>query len=153
MMLSARVPEELKRRVDTDRRANQDVVETALIEHYGTRDKTAIEMRIENKRAELKAARETLSSEQENVEELVREIERLKKRKENELSREEKQERNVWLRALDNISPPPLSHIDEETWTPDPNDNAVQAYANELDMDPKEFADQYPEKRRQYADE
>jgi len=53
VMLSARVPAELKRMVDADRRNNQEVLEAALWREFGGKKKGLIETQIDRKAEQL----------------------------------------------------------------------------------------------------
>lgn len=143
------LPPEVKERIDRDERSNSDVVETAVVEHYGSRDKSAVEMRIQNKLDELEAAENTLQAEEENVEELRETVERLRRRKSEMEDERERERRETWERALQNITPPDLRSIDTEDWAPEEGDDAVKHYAAELNMTPAEFVEQYPDKREE----
>lgn len=61
-----------------------------------------------------------------------------------------RQDRETWKRAVQNISPPSLRSIDTEDWAPAPDSNAVERYADELGITPEEFVKQYPDKRVEY---
>lgn len=62
---------------------------------------------------------------------------------------EEKQNRETWERAVQNIRPPELRSIDTENWAPEKDDDAVRHYAAELNLTPAEFVEQYPDKREE----
>lgn len=66
-MLSGRVPPQLKRRVDTDPRANQDVIQAALRRYLGTDEASVLEMRLDHRRTE----REMLERERRDLEERI----------------------------------------------------------------------------------
>jgi len=62
-------------------------------------------------------------------------------------SAEEEHKRETWERAVQNITPPKMKSVDTESWTPDPSDDAVEHFAAELEIEPAEFVERYPEKR------
>lgn len=66
-MLGARVPEDLKRFVDTDPRNNQEVVEAALWNEFGGRRRGALERRLEHKE-------QRIAQTQREIEELEQEL-------------------------------------------------------------------------------
>jgi len=71
------LPEELHDLLNADSRSNSEAVEAALWAEYGGQKKAAIEVRLENKRNQLKAAKDTLESERQNVTELENEVSKL----------------------------------------------------------------------------
>jgi DNA repair exonuclease SbcCD ATPase subunit len=71
------LPEELHSLLNADSRSNSEAVEAALWAEYGGQKKAAIEVRLENKRTQLEAAKGTLEDERANVAELREEVSRL----------------------------------------------------------------------------
>lgn len=71
------LPEELHNLLNADSRSNSEAVEAALWAEYGGQKKAAIEVRLDNKRTELEAAKGTLEDEQKNVAELRQEVAKL----------------------------------------------------------------------------
>jgi len=59
----------------------------------------------------------------------------------------EEEKAELWGRAVEEITPPQLSHIDTETWQPETSNEAVQHFAAELEISPEQFVERYPEKR------
>ncbi len=73
------LPDELHALLNADSRSNSEAVEAALWAEYGGQKKAAIEVRLENKRNELEAAKTTLEDDRKNVVELREEVERLER--------------------------------------------------------------------------
>lgn len=138
VMLSGRVPPELKRMVDADPRDNQDVIQAALWDEFGGERKAAVEKRIQNKRNQLRAAEDTLADERENVEELREEIEELKQAKENVEEKEDEREAEIQATVQDLL----------ESKTPlEPDNPAIKNKAGELDLTPEELVEKAREER------
>lgn len=77
-------------------------------------------------------------------------LQAVKDTKEEFESKEDRQRRETWERALQNITPPKMRSVDTDTWQPDPMDTSVQHFAQELAVTPEEFAQRYPQKREEY---
>jgi len=123
VMLSARVPEELKDLVDADKRDNQEIVRAALWREFGGERLGDIERRIEEKENRIKMYTEEIEDRESELNEEKRELQALKQKrqKEKQQSKEDVQES---LEALETVS-----------W--DVENPAIQTHADELDMKPK----------------
>lgn len=111
-----------------------DILEEARVGEYETMDiLTAFE------RKKLDVEQKQLQAKLEAIEEAKEEFE----------SKEERQTRETWEKAMRHITPPAMRSVDTESWQPDPSNDAVQHYADMLDITPEEFAERYPEKRQE----
>lgn len=135
VMLSGRVPEELKRLVDADERNNQEVMRSALWDEFGGERETVIDQRIQNKKKQLSAAEETLNDERENVSELREELEELREMKETVEEKNEREEAEL-QKVIDRLRDGPR----------DPENPAIKTNAERLGMTPEELLDELPEK-------
>jgi len=68
------IDDELWDMMDVDRRTKKEIVETALWEHYGGRKKTSLEAKLEHKKNERKAVKQSIEAEEEQLERVDREI-------------------------------------------------------------------------------
>lgn len=128
VMLSGRVPKELKELVDADRRDNQEIMRAALWREFGGQRLADIERRIEEK----ERRREIVKKERENrdneLEELNSELAALKSKKSSEQSEKEA----LLSDAQDALEGIPLN-VDNP---------AVENWAGKLDMEPAELIDE-----------
>jgi len=150
VMLSGRVPAELKERVDHDPRTNQEVLKDALKHEFATEEEAAVLQRLDELEREMSELESQKNARERQIAEKAEEKERLEKsleRIEKEENAEEERKRELWERAVTNIRPPQLSSVDTETWQPETSDEAVQHFAAELEISPEEFVEHYPEKR------
>jgi len=93
--------------------------------------------RLENKEEHYRKQLETVQEQKEAVEK--------------DIVTEEEQHKETWREAVENIEPPAdieqLKGVTAEEWTPREDADIVHYYANELEISPAEFCEQYPDKR------
>jgi len=129
-MLSSRVPNDLKALVDADPRANQEVVETALLREFGGERQGAIERRIEEKERRLSTIESEKNEREREMAELENKLEALREKKEGMVSQEQK----VVNEAVETLS----IHPDEGH-----SHAAAEHWADKAGMDKREFWDRY----------
>lgn len=126
VMLSARIPEELKELVGADRRTNEEVVRAALWREFGGERKASIDRRIEEKERRISMVESERNERERELEEVRKELEALKTKRE----KMESNERDAHRQALEKLSNVPA----------DPSNGFIIDTAEELDMTPEELA-------------
>lgn len=124
VMLSGRVPEELKQLIDADPRDNQDIMEAALWREFGGERLGSVERRLEEKRRRLSMVETEENERARERRELEKEIEALEQKKD-AVEDERTENREDKLRKIQIV----------------PNDEdhpLVQEVAQELDMTPQQ---------------
>lgn len=135
-MLSARVPEELKRLVDADQRSNQEIVRAALWREFGGERKASVERRIEEKENRINMIRREKNEREREIEEEEQDLDALKAKVE---SIEEKKDRyETELEDAADLLPDPSDR--------DPDNPAVKAQASNLGVSPEELLDDLAER-------
>lgn len=89
IMLSARVPPELKRFVDADERDNQDVIRSALWREFGGEKKAALDRRIEEIENRISIVEREKNERDREVEDLKSDLESLLAKRDTVESKEE----------------------------------------------------------------
>lgn len=125
-MLSARVPSELKRLVDADKRTNQEVVQAALWREFGGERKASIDRRIEEKENRISMIERERNEREREIEDERKELEALKTKREKIESHAADERENV----LERLSMIPA----------DPQHPQIVEDAEELDMTPEALA-------------
>lgn len=133
VMLSARVPEELKKLVDADERNNQEVLEAALWREFGGQRKGAVERRIEEQKRKISLIESERNERKRELEEERQRLEALEAKREKIETRKESKHRQL-KKASEKLEKTPR----------DPKNNAIQAQANNLGMEPEELLDKLP---------
>lgn len=128
VMLSGRVPAELKERVRHDPRDNQQVLRDALEREFATEDEAAVLNRIGELEDEMETLREQKQRREDKLSEKSEEKKRLQKTLE-AIEESAAQHRDALLAKAANIPASP-----EHPW--------VRDHADELDMTPEEFANE-----------
>lgn len=121
VMLSGRVPEELKRLVDADKRDNQDVLQAALWREYGGEREGALKRRLEEKRRRRTIVKEERESRDNELDEIDRDIEALEAKLEQSEGKSQAKKEELYRKVR--MVPKEESHP------------VVQNAATELDMD------------------
>lgn len=80
VMLSGRVPEELKKLVDADPRTNQEIIQAALWKEFGGKRQSVVEQQIDHKQEQLKSIRDEKADLTDAAADLETEIRALKER-------------------------------------------------------------------------
>ena len=125
-MLSARVPEELKRLVDADERDNQEVVRAALWREFGGERKASIDRRIEEKENRINMIEREKNERERELEQEQTELEALKAKRD-KIEGQETQERKAAIRNCEMIPA-------------DPTHPGIKSAAEDIDMTPEELA-------------
>jgi len=123
VMLSGRVPQELKELIDADRRDNQEVLRAALWREFGGERQADIERRIEEKERRVSMIKSEKNERERELHREQNELEALKSKLEIEL--EEKQE------GLDKAH----EALQDVPWKPD--NPGVEHWAGKLDIEPE----------------
>lgn len=136
VMLSARVPTELRDLVNADRRSNQDVIRSALWAYYGGEKKTEIETRISEKKDRINLIKREKNERENELESLYSELDILQEKVEN-VEEEESAEMKAAVMSCRDI---PLikthPHIQEKADELDITvDEFAQAVADEFDKE------------------
>jgi len=125
-MLSARVPEELKRLVDADERTNQEVVRAALWREFGGERKASIDRRIEEKENRINMIEREKNERERELEQEQTELEALKAKRE-KIEGQESEERKAVIRKCEMVPA-------------DPENGYIQDWSEDIDMTPEELA-------------
>lgn len=125
VMLSARVPEELKQLVDSDQRDNQEVIRAALWREFGGERKAALERRIEEKERRVSLIESEKNERERELQEEKQELQALKTKLTSQEKQREKKMRDT------------LEKLEKTPWKPD--NAAIQTNAEDLDMTPQEL--------------
>jgi chromosome segregation ATPase len=128
VMLSARVPEELKRLVDADERTNQEIVESALWRDFGGERKAALDRRVEEIENRLGMVKRERNERDRELEELRDELEAIKAKRENAEQVKELQLQE----AREALARTPK----------DVENQAVQNWAEKLEMSPEKLLEE-----------
>lgn len=134
VMLSGRVPDELKRLVDADGRANQEVLEAALWREFGGQRKGAVERRIEEQKRKISLIESERNERDRELEEERQTLEALKDKHGAIEQREETREEQL-QDAIEKVDGIPR----------DPDNPAMKTQAKRLDMTPEAFIDELPD--------
>jgi DNA repair exonuclease SbcCD ATPase subunit len=126
VMLSTRVPPELKRFVDADERDNQEVVRAALWREFGGEKKAAMDRRIEEIDQRISMVAREKNERDRELEQLREDKEALLEKREQTQSREE--EVIEWCLA-------------NWSYVPDDVGPGVENQATKADMEPEELLD------------
>ena len=141
-MLSARVPAELKRLVDADKRTNQEVVRAALWREFGGERKASIDRRIEEKENRISMIERERNEREREIEEERKELEALKAKQDKIESQHADEHAQVLKKA--------------ETIPADPNNPFVIDHAENLGLTPeelaREIAEEYDKEYNPFAD-
>jgi len=135
-MLSARVPEDLKRLVDADERSNQEIVRAALWREFGGERKASVERRIEEKENRINMIRREKNEREREIEEEEQELEALKAKVEN--IEEKKDEYQEQLEEVAELLPAPRNR--------DADHPAVKAQSKKLGVEPEELINDLAER-------
>jgi len=125
VMLSGRVPEELKELVDADRRDNQEIMRAALWREFGGERQADIDRRIEEKERRISMIKSEKNERERELEREQSELDALKSKR----NSEQKEQQAQLEQALDTLESVP--------WKPD--NPAIQTNADDLDMTPEEL--------------
>jgi len=125
VMLSGRVPEELKQLVDADPRDNQEVLRAALWREMGGERMASLERRIEEKQNRINMIEREKNERERELEEERDELEALKLK----LEQEQEQENELMQDVKEKLENVPLK----------PDNPGVQAQAERVDMTPEEL--------------
>lgn len=128
VMMSGRIPEDLKALVDADPRDNQEVLRSALWREFGGERKGALERRIEEKERRISMIESEKEQRENELQEERRELEALQSKLDEKVS-EENQLLNEAEEALSRIPNPTVDNT------------AVQNWADKCDMEPSELLD------------
>lgn len=135
VMLSGRVPEELKRLVDADERDNQEVLEAALWREFGGQRKGAVERRIEEQKRKISLIESERNERERELEEERQTLEALKD-KHDAIEERQESEQEMLQDAIDKAKGAPR----------DPSNAAIREQAKRVGMSPEEFIDELPER-------
>lgn len=125
VMLSVRVPAQLKAFVDADERSNQDVVEVALLREFGGEKNARVEQRIDEIERRISNVRSERNDRDRELEELKQEKERMLEAKD---------------RTDDMRTEYATTCAEKLAYLPDSADNpAVENWADKANMDSQEF--------------
>lgn len=113
VMLSGRVPKELKDLVDADRRSNQEILRVALWQEFGGEREAEIERRIDEKQDRINVVQNEMENRSEELRTLRNELEALQSRKD-DVEQEERQERQNKLRKLKQVPNNPSHPLVQE---------------------------------------
>jgi len=125
VMLSGRVPGELKELVDADRRNNQEILRAALWREFGGERQADIERRVEEKERRVSMIQSEKNERERELEREQKELAALREK----LNSEEKEQQVRRQEAFDVLENVP--------WNPD--NPAIQTNADDLDMTPEEL--------------
>lgn len=126
VMMSARVPENLKRLVDMDERTNQEVLQDALWREIGSEERGRIKRRIEEKENRVEQAKKEKNERERELQREREELEAWRDKLENVKSEEKSQRK----RALQKLSGVQLR----------PDTPLIVNEAERLGMEPEELA-------------
>ena len=135
VMLSGRVPEELKRLVDADDRNNQEVLEAALWREFGGQRKGAVERRIEEQKRKISLIESERNERERELEDERQTLEALKD-KHDAIEEREKTNEEQLQEAIEKCEGLPR----------DPSNPAIKTQAAKVGMDPEEFVDELPDR-------
>jgi len=125
VMLSARVPKELKELVDSDQRTNQEVVKAALWREFGGKRVDALDRRIEEKKRRISMVESEKNERERELNEHKRELEALQEKRDTAAGQHE-QELDT---ARENLNGVPR----------DPSNPAIKTQAQKLGLTPQEL--------------
>jgi chromosome segregation ATPase len=131
VMLSGRIPSELKELVDADRRDNQEVLRAALWREFGGERQADIDRRIEEKERRISMIKTEKNERQRELEREQQELEALKSKR----TAEEEEQQSTWNEALDNLT---FNSLNVGTVI-ESSEKTVKTWADRLDMDVDEF--------------
>lgn len=134
VMLSGRVPEELKRLVDADERDNQDVLRAALWREFGGERLAPIERRIEEKKDRIGMIERERNERNRELGEKKEELKSLRRKKE-EMENAKEQQQEQLQDVVERLADAPR----------DPENPAIKHNANKLNMTPEELIDELPD--------
>lgn len=126
-MLSARIPSELKDLVDADGRSNQEVVRAALWREFGGKRVGDLERRIKEKERRISIVKEERERRESELSELQKELNALEEKYDKKKEREQSQLEE----AREALKDAPQ----------EPENPAVQHWADKLDLEPGELLD------------
>jgi len=135
-MLSARVPEDLKRLVDADERSNQEIVRAALWREFGGERKASVERRIEEKENRINMIRREKNEREREIEEEEQDLEALKAKVESIEEKQDEYENQLEDKA--ELLPDPPGR--------DPENPAVKKQAEKLGVEPEQLLDDLTER-------
>jgi septal ring factor EnvC (AmiA/AmiB activator) len=135
VMMSARIPEELKRLVDADERANQEVLEAALWREFGGQRKGAVERRIEEQKRKISLIESERNERKRELEEERQTLEALKE-KHNAIEERQQTQQEDLQDAIDKAKDAPRT----------PDNPAIREQAKRVGMTPEEFINELPDK-------
>jgi len=133
--LVAEIPEELKRLVDADRRANKEAVIAALWREYGGDKMGALDRRIEETKQRISMVERERNERERELEELREDLKALEAKRDTVESERESEEETL-QDAIDKAKKAPR----------DPSNPAIQTQAKRVGMTPEEFLAELPER-------
>ena len=136
VLLAGRVSEELKRLVDADERANQDVIAAALYTEFGGLREGALERRVTEQENRVAMIKKEIEDRKQELEEEVEELERREEKLES--VREKQEEYKDQLADVADLLPDPPHRT--------PSNPAVETQANRLGVEPGELLDDLAER-------
>ena len=128
VMLSGRIPSELKELVDADRRNNQEVLRSALWREFGGERRSDIERRIEEKERRISMVRTERDERDREIETMEQELSALRRKLEETESRREAQLK----KAREELAGVPK----------EPENPAIKNWAGKLDLTPSELLEE-----------
>jgi len=135
VMMSGRVPEELKRLVDADQRDNQEVLEAALWREFGGQRKGAVERRIEEQKRKISLIESERNERERELEDERQTLEALKE-KHDAIEQRQESEQEMLQEAIEKC----------EGLSRDPENPGIKEQARKIGMTPEEFVDELPER-------
>lgn len=133
--LVAEIPEELKRLVDADRRANKEAVIAALWREYGGDKMGALDRRIEEIKQRISMVERERNERDRELAELKEDLEALQSKR-NVVEDEKETQEEKLQDAIDKVEGIPR----------DANNPAIKTQAKRVGMTPKEFLAELPDK-------
>lgn len=134
VMLSGRVPNELKQLVDADERTNQEVLEAALWREFGGQRKGAVERRIEEQKRKISLIESERNERDRELEEERQTLEALKE-KHTAIEQREESQKELMQDVIDKCTGIPN----------DPTNPAIKKQAGRVGMTPEELIDELPD--------
>jgi chromosome segregation ATPase len=128
VMLSGRVPEELKELVDADPRANQEVIKAALWREMGGERKASLDRRIEEKENRIQMIKREKNEREREILEEEDALEALKTKR----NKMESKQSELWEDVEEKLENVPLK----------PDNPGVKAQADRVDMKPEELIEE-----------
>lgn len=134
VMLSGRVPEELKRLVDADPRPNQEVMRAALWREFGGERVGALERQMREKENRMDMLTNEIQERGSELQKLRQDLEALESKREQVEEKQDREEAELERARQD------LADVER-----DPSNPAIKSRAAELDMTPTELLDELPD--------